>query len=61
MADLSRLLKIGDFEIDRHALSDQQLLLLLIAIDPSEEQKVILDTLDIKILDYNGKSIYPRD
>ena len=60
MADLSRLLKIGDFKIDRHAISDQNLLLMLIAIDPTEKQKEILDALDIKIFDYDGKPIYPR-
>lgn len=57
----NRLLKFGEFEVDRHAVSDIQLLLLLIAIDPSEKQKEVLDAFDIKLFDYNGNKIYPRD
>lgn len=57
--NLDRLLKIGDFEVDRHGMSDMQILLLAIAIDPSEKQKQVLDAFDIAIFDYNGKSIYP--
>lgn len=61
MKPLDRLLKIGEFEVDRHGLGDMQILLLVLAIDPSEKQKQVLDAFDIKIVDYNGKTIYPRD
>lgn len=56
---LDRLLKIGQFEVDRHAITDQQILLLAIAIDPTPKQKEVLDAFGIKIYDSNGKSIYP--
>lgn len=61
MKQFDRLLKIGEFEVDRHALSDIQMLLLVLAIDPSEPQKQVLDALGVKIYDYNGKQIYPRE
>lgn len=60
MKNLDRLLKIGDYQVDRHAVSDMQLLLMLIAIDPSDRQKEILDAFNVEIYDYNGKAIYPR-
>lgn len=56
---LNRLLKIGEFEVDRHGLGDMQILLLAIAIDPSEKQRQVLDAFGIEIYDYNGKKIYP--
>jgi hypothetical protein len=58
---LDRLLKIGKYEVDRHGMSDMQILLLALAIDPSEKQKQVLDAFDIKIFDFNGKSIYPSE
>jgi hypothetical protein len=61
MKHFDRLLNIGDYQVDRHAVSDTQLLLMLLAIDPTEKQKQILDAFDVKIYDYNGKSIYPRE
>lgn len=61
MKNLSRLLQIGDYKIDRHAISDMQLMLLLVAIDPSEKQREILDAFGVQIYDYDGKAIYPRD
>lgn len=61
IGNLNRLLKIGEFEVDRHGMSDMQILLLALAIDPTEKQKQVLDAFDIKIFDYNGKSIYPRE
>lgn len=60
MKNIDRLLKIGEFEVDRHGMSDIQILLLALAIDPSEKQKQVLDAFGIKIFDFNGKSIYPK-
>jgi hypothetical protein len=58
---LQRLLKIGEFEVDRHSLSDVQILLLILAMDPTEKQKQVLDAFEIKIYDVNNKLIYPRE
>jgi len=55
-----RLLKVGKFEVDRHGMTDIQILLMVLASDPTEKQKVVLDAFDVKILDYNGKPIYPQ-
>jgi len=60
MKKVDRLLKIGEFEVDRHVMSDSQILLLALAIDPTEKQKEVLDAFDVKIIDCNGKSIYPK-
>jgi hypothetical protein len=56
----SRLLKIGEFEVDRHSMSDMQILLIAIAVDPSDKQREVLDAFGIEIYDFNGKAIYPR-
>ena len=55
-----RLLKIGEFEVDRHSMSDAQIILLALAMDPSEKQKQVLDAFGIEIFDFNGKRIYPQ-
>jgi len=61
MKSLQRLLKIGEFEVDRHGISDNQILLLAIAVDPTPKQKQVLDAFGIVIYDVNGKKIYPRE
>lgn len=60
MKQHDRLLKVGEFEVDRHAISDIQMLLLVLAMDPTEKQKQVLDAFGVKIYDYNGKLIYPE-
>ena len=61
MNNLSRLLDVGGFKVDRHGMSDMQILLLALAIDPTEKQREVLDAFNVEIFDYNGKPIYPRD
>ena len=59
VAKLDRMLKIGQFEIDRHAITDNQILLLAIAIDPTPKQREVLDAFGVKFFDSNGKNVYP--
>jgi len=61
MNNFDRLLKVGEFEVDRHGMSDIQIILLVLVMDPTEKQKQVLDAFGIKIYDYNGKSIYPKE
>ena len=61
MNKFDRLLKIGEYEVDRHSMSDAQIILLALAVDPSEKQREVLDAFGIEIFDFNGKRIYPKE
>jgi hypothetical protein len=60
MKNFDRLLSIGEYKVDRHSMSDAQIILLALAIDPSEKQRQVLDAFGIEIFDFNGKKIYPQ-
>ena len=53
--------KIDNYEFSLSALGNANAALLLICADPTPEQERILNILDVKILDNNGKKFYPKD
>lgn len=59
----SEKLIIDEYEIDVSVLKNNPFItqLLLIAIDPSPKQKLILDAVGVKLTDINGKYIYPKE
>jgi hypothetical protein len=60
MKDMNRLLSVAGFKVDRHAMTDMQIVLLILAIDPTDKQKQVLDAFGIEIFDYNGRKVYPQ-
>ena len=59
----AKKIKIDGFTFDKAFLESNPImtLMLLIAIDPTEKQKELLDLIDVIVADDNGKKLYPRE